>query len=198
MWGQTDFSAAVARQGGVRNKRNKNYNGDESSQIRFVVGASSLGSLLVAVSEKGICAILIGDEEDALVRDMKERFPQANRARPDAKLADLLARVVRFVEAPASRLGVSFDLRGTAFQQRVWQELQQIPCGTTASYAEIAKCIGAPRAARAVASAIAANPLAVAVPCHRVVHKDGSLGGYRWGVERKRALLERERVDTSQ
>src|SRR5438094_449608 len=155
-------------------------------QIRFAVGKCALGSLLVAQSERGVCAILMGDSADALTRDLRERFPQVVQGEVS------VAEVARYVEAPARGLELPLDVRGTAFQRRVWQALQKIPAGKTASYAEVAQRIGSPGAVRAVAQACAANPLAVAIPCHRVVRQDGALSGYRWGVARKRALLDRE------
>jgi AraC family transcriptional regulator of adaptative response/methylated-DNA-[protein]-cysteine methyltransferase len=170
-----------------------NYrSGGARTQIRFAVGECSLGSILVAQSERGVCAILLGDDPDALARDLQDRFPRANLSRGDAGFEQFVAQVVGFVEAPALGLGLPLDVRGTAFQQRVWQALRKIPAGSTASYTDIAKRIGSPKSARAVAHACAANALAVAIPCHRVVRSDGALSGYRWGVPRKRALLERE------
>ena len=166
--------------------------GGDGAAIRFAVGECSLGSILVAATDKGVCAILLGDDPETLVRDLQDRFPKARLIGGDAEFEQLVARVVGFVEAPALGLDLPLDVRGTAFQQRVWQALRDIPAGTTASYAEIAARIGAPKAVRAVAQACGANPLAVAIPCHRVVRTDGALSGYRWGVERKRALLERE------
>ena len=166
--------------------------GGDGVSIRFAAGECSLGSILVAASEKGICAILLGDDPDALARDLQERFPKATLAGGDAEFEQWVAQVVGFVEAPRLGLNLPLDVRGTAFQQRVWRALCEIPVGTTASYAEIAKKAGAPKAIRAVAQACAANALAVAIPCHRVVRKDGTLSGYRWGVERKRSLLDRE------
>jgi AraC family transcriptional regulator of adaptative response/methylated-DNA-[protein]-cysteine methyltransferase len=160
--------------------------------IRFAVAECSLGAILVARSERGVCAILIGDEPDALARDLQDRFPQATLVGGDADFEQLVAQVIGLVEAPRLGLDLPLDLRGTAFQRRVWEALRQIPAGETTSYAAIAERIGAPKAVRAVAQACAANPVAVAVPCHRVVRRDGGLSGYRWGVERKRALLERE------
>ena len=167
--------------------------GGTNTQIQFAVGACSLGAILVARSPKGVCAILLGDDPDALVRDLQDRFPQAGLIGGDAGFETLVARVVGFVEAPGLGLDLPLDVRGTAFQQRVWQALREIPAGETASYAEVARRIGAPRSVRAVAGACAANALAVAIPCHRVVRTGGGLSGYRWGVERKRALLETER-----
>lgn len=167
--------------------------GGVAATIRFAIGVCSLGSILVARSARGICAILLGDDPDALLRELQNRFPKANLIGGDSAFEELVAYVVGFVEAPHLGLDLPLDVRGTAFQQRVWQALLAIPAGSTASYTEIARKIGAPRAVRAVAAACAANPLAVAIPCHRVVRSDGALAGYRWGVERKRALLERER-----
>jgi AraC family transcriptional regulator, regulatory protein of adaptative response / methylated-DNA-[protein]-cysteine methyltransferase len=166
--------------------------GGSHTDIHFAVGECSLGSILVAQSAKGVCAILLGDDPDALVRDLQDRFPRAALVGGDARFERIVARVVGFVEAPALGLDLPLDVQGTAFQQRVWQALREIPSGSTASYAEIAARIGSPTAARAVAQACAANRLAVAIPCHRVVKHDGGLSGYRWGVDRKRALLERE------
>jgi AraC family transcriptional regulator of adaptative response/methylated-DNA-[protein]-cysteine methyltransferase len=168
--------------------------GGHGACIRFAVGECSLGSILVAATDKGVCAIMLGDDPDALVRDLQDRFPKAQLLGGDEDFEHLVARVVGFVEAPARGLDLPLDVQGTAFQQRVWQALRAIPSGTTASYTEIAERIGAPQAVRAVAQACASNAIAVAIPCHRVVRQDGSLAGYRWGIERKRALLEREAV----
>jgi len=158
-------------------------------EINFAIGACSLGSILVARSARGVCAILLGDNPDRLARDLQDMFPRGRLIGDDAGFASLVAKIVGFVEAPALGLDLPLDLRGTAFQQRVWQALREIP---TASYSEIAARIGAPKSVRAVAQACAANRIAVAIPCHRVVRNDGALSGYRWGVERKRALLGRE------
>jgi AraC family transcriptional regulator of adaptative response/methylated-DNA-[protein]-cysteine methyltransferase len=166
--------------------------GGAGAEIRFAIGQCSLGAILVARSDRGVCAISLGDDPDALARELQDRFPQARLLGGDAAFEQLVARVVGFVEAPALGLDLPLDVRGTAFQQRVWQALQHIPAGHTASYADIAVRIGAPNSSRAVAQACGANALAVAIPCHRVVRSDGVLSGYRWGVERKRALLERE------
>jgi AraC family transcriptional regulator of adaptative response/methylated-DNA-[protein]-cysteine methyltransferase len=166
--------------------------GGARNEIRFAIGECSLGSILVAKSTKGVCAILLGDDPEALARDLQDRFAHATLIGGDAKFEALVAKVVGFVEAPAIGLDLPLDVRGTAFQQRVWQALRKIPAGATASYREIAARIGAPKAVRAVAQACASNPIAIAIPCHRVVRHDGGLSGYRWGVERKRALLERE------
>jgi AraC family transcriptional regulator of adaptative response/methylated-DNA-[protein]-cysteine methyltransferase len=168
--------------------------GGPSTEIRFAVGECTLGAILVAASAKGVCAILLGDDPESLVRDLQDRFPRASLQGGDAAFEDTVARVVGFVEAPALGLDLPLDVRGTAFQQRVWGALRAIPAGHTVSYADLAARIGSPRATRAVAQACAANPLAVAIPCHRVVRNDGALSGYRWGVERKRKLLEKERA----
>ena len=166
--------------------------GGEAQQIRFAVGECSLGSILVAATDKGVCAILFGDDPEGLVRDLQDRFDKAELIGGDAAFEAMVARVVGFVEQPRLGLDLPLDVRGTAFQQRVWQALREIPAGQTASYAQVAEQIGKPSAVRAVAQACAANALAVAIPCHRVVRNDGALSGYRWGVERKRALLDRE------
>ncbi|EFP65448.1 Regulatory protein of adaptative response [Ralstonia pickettii] len=166
--------------------------GGVQTTIRFAVGECSLGSILVAQSDRGICAILMGDDPDALVRDLQDTFPKAELIGGDAGFEDLVAKVVGFVEAPSIGLDLPLDVRGTAFQERVWQALREVPPGSTTSYTEIAARIGAPQAVRAVAQACAANHIAVAIPCHRVIRRDGNTSGYRWGVERKLALLERE------
>jgi AraC family transcriptional regulator of adaptative response/methylated-DNA-[protein]-cysteine methyltransferase len=169
--------------------------GGAAVEIRFAVGQCSLGAILVASTPQGVCAILLGDDPETLVRDLQDRFPHTSLVGGDADYERLVARVIGFVESPATGLDLPLDIRGTVFQQRVWQALRAIPAGATASYAEIAAGLGVPQSVRAVAGAIAANPLAVAVPCHRVIRTDGSLSGYRWGVERKRALLEREAAE---
>jgi AraC family transcriptional regulator of adaptative response/methylated-DNA-[protein]-cysteine methyltransferase len=166
--------------------------GGADTEIRFAVGQCSLGAILVARSNRGVCAISMGDDPDALARDLQDRFPHATLVGGDAQFEQWVARVVGFVEAPRLGLDLPLDVRGTAFQQRVWKALRTIPPGRTASYSEIARRIGAPKATRAVAQACASNVLAVAIPCHRVVRRDGTLSGYRWGVERKRALLASE------
>ncbi|CAJ0711866.1 Bifunctional transcriptional activator/DNA repair enzyme Ada [Ralstonia edaphis] len=166
--------------------------GGVQTTIRFAVGECSLGSILVAQSDRGICAILMGDDPDALARDLQDTFPKAELIGGDAGFEDLVAKVVGFVEAPSIGLDLPLDVRGTAFQERVWQALREVPPGSTTSYTEIAARIGAPQAVRAVAQACAANHIAVAIPCHRVIRRDGNTSGYRWGVERKLALLERE------
>src|ERR1700747_3573990 len=166
--------------------------GGANEEIKFAVGQTSLGAILVASSKKGVAAILLGDNPDGLVRNLQDRFPKAHLIGADRDYEALVARVVGFVEAPGIGLDLPFDIRGTTFQQRVWEALREIPAGDTVSYAEIAQRIGAPTAVRAVAGACAANTLAVGLPCHRVVRSDGSLSGYAWGVERKRDLLDRE------
>ncbi|QXI14376.1 bifunctional DNA-binding transcriptional regulator/O6-methylguanine-DNA methyltransferase Ada [Pseudomonas zeae] len=164
----------------------------QNNDIHFAVGQCSLGAILVAQSERGVCAILLGDDPHQLVCDLQDQFRRANLIGADSGFEQLIAKVVGFIEAPAIGLDLPLDVRGTAFQERVWQALREIPLGSTASYAEIAQRIGAPTSMRAVAQACGANRLAVAIPCHRVVRSDGNLSGYRWGVERKRQLLERE------
>ena len=160
--------------------------------LTFAVGQCSLGAILVASSTKGVAAILLGDDPDGLVRDLEDRFPRAQLVGSDAAYEQLVAQVVGLVEAPARGLDLPLDVRGTAFQQRVWLALREIPAGETVSYAHLAQTIGSPRSVRAVAGACAANAIAVAIPCHRVVRQDGGLSGYRWGVERKRELIARE------
>ena len=163
-----------------------------NQSIEYAVSRCTLGTILVATSAKGVCAILLGDAPAALLQDLAERFPQARLISADTKLQALLDRIIEFVERPGGGLEVRLDARGTEFQQRVWRVLREIPAGATASYLDIARRIGSPESVRAVAQACAANPIAVAIPCHRVVRTDGALSGYRWGVERKRALLRRE------
>ncbi|MFV0382958.1 bifunctional DNA-binding transcriptional regulator/O6-methylguanine-DNA methyltransferase Ada [Paracoccus sp. (in: a-proteobacteria)] len=168
--------------------------GGRDTDIRFAVGQSSLGAILVAESDRGVCAIAMGDDPEALVNDLQNRFPNANLIGGDKAFETRVAQVVGFVEAPQVGLDLPLDIRGTAFQQRVWQALRDIPAGKTVSYIDLARQIGKPKSVRAVAGACAANMLAVAIPCHRVLRNDGNLSGYRWGVERKRALLEKEAI----
>ncbi len=170
-------------------------NGGLAASIRFAVAECSLGAILVAATDKGVCAIAFGDDPDRLVKDLQDRFPNAELRGGDAEFERTVATVIGFVERPAQGLALPLDIRGTAFQQRVWQALRAIPAGSTASYAQIAAGIGAPSSVRAVAAACAGNGLAVAIPCHRVIRSDGALSGYRWGVERKRALIDRESRD---
>ncbi|WP_052393396.1 bifunctional DNA-binding transcriptional regulator/O6-methylguanine-DNA methyltransferase Ada [Pseudomonas rhizosphaerae] len=179
--GMLGMTPAAFREGGSR------------ASIHFALAQCSLGAVLVACSERGVCAILLGDEPQALLDDLQRRFPKAALVGADADFEAIVAKVLGFIESPGSGLDLPLDIRGTVFQQRVWQALGKIEPGTTASYAQVAASIGAPNAVRAVAGACAANALAVAVPCHRVVRTDGGLSGYRWGIERKRELLERER-----
>ncbi len=167
-------------------------NGGANTTIHFAIGESTLGSILVAKSDRGVCAVLIGDDPESLVNDLQDRFPKADLIGNESGYEEMVAKVVGLIEAPSVGLDLPLDIQGTAFQQRVWRALQRIPLGSTATYAEIAKQIGMPKAVRAVAQACAANSLAVAIPCHRVVKSDGKLSGYRWGVERKRTLLDRE------
>jgi AraC family transcriptional regulator of adaptative response/methylated-DNA-[protein]-cysteine methyltransferase len=167
--------------------------GGSGEAIRFAIGACSLGAILVAATGKGICAILMGDDAEQLARDLQDRFPAADLQGADPQFEDTVAKVVGLIEVPGVGLDLPLDVRGTAFQQRVWEALRQIPSGETVSYAELATRLGMPAGARAIAGACAANPVAVAIPCHRVVRHDGALSGYRWGVERKRALLDREK-----
>ncbi|MGQ0672886.1 MAG: bifunctional DNA-binding transcriptional regulator/O6-methylguanine-DNA methyltransferase Ada [Hyphomicrobium sp.] len=167
--------------------------GAPETVIRFAVGACSLGTILVAASDKGVAAILLGDDAAALLDDLQARFPKARLIGGDKAFDTLVGQVIAMVERPGRRHQLPLDVRGTAFQHRVWQALRDIPAGSTATYAEIAGRLGAPKAVRAVAGACAANPLAVAIPCHRVVRTGGGLSGYRWGIERKRTLLEREK-----
>ena len=166
--------------------------GGVDARIAFAIAQTSLGALLVARSARGVCAISLGDDPDALLRELQDRFPRAELVGGDAGFERLVAQVVGLIAQPGIGHDLPLDVRGTAFQQRVWQALRRIPPGQTASYADIAARIGSPKAVRAVAQACAANTLAIAIPCHRVVRSDGALSGYRWGVARKRALLERE------
>lgn len=166
--------------------------GGKGEIIRFAIGKCSLGSILVACSEKGVCCITLGDDPDFLLADLQNRFRKAEFIGGDAEFEKIVAKVVGFVEAPKLGLDLPLDIRGTVFQQRVWEALHEIPLGATVSYSDVAEKIGNPKSVRAVAGACAANSIAVAIPCHRVVRTDGNLSGYRWGVDRKRALLARE------
>jgi AraC family transcriptional regulator of adaptative response/methylated-DNA-[protein]-cysteine methyltransferase len=166
--------------------------GGTNVEIRFAIGDCSLGSILVAATTRGVCSILLGDDPEELAHDLARRFPKARLIGGDAGFEELVAKVIALVERPGARVDLPLDIQGTAFQEQVWTALREIPSGTTATYSAIAARLGAPKAVRAVARACAANALAVAIPCHRVVRTDGGLSGYRWGVERKRALLARE------
>ena len=186
------FYAGSSKMLGMKPKEYRE--GGAGNTIRFAIAECSLGSILVASSEKGVCAILMGDDPEALARDLQDQFPKANLIGGDDRYEKLVAKVVGFIEAPRIGLDLPLDIRGTAFQQRVWKELQRIPAGKTVCYSEVANRIGSPNSARAVAQACGANALAVAIPCHRVVRNNGDISGYRWGVDRKRALLARERM----
>ena len=163
-----------------------------SEAMQVTVGECALGSVLVAASPRGVCAVLLGDDTPALWQDLQRRFPEARLMEGDRAHQSLAEEVARLVAAPGRSFDLPLDVRGTDFQQRVWRTLRLVPAGTTTTYTEIAHRIGSPKAVRAVAGACAANPVAVAIPCHRVVRCDGGISGYRWGVERKRALLQRE------
>ncbi|HUH61265.1 MAG TPA: bifunctional DNA-binding transcriptional regulator/O6-methylguanine-DNA methyltransferase Ada [Candidimonas sp.] len=169
--------------------------GGQNVRIRFAVGQCSLGAILVGQSVRGICAIWLGDDPDALARQLQDQFPRAELIGGDPAFEQLVAQVVGFVEAPCLGLDLPLDVQGTAFQERVWQALREIPPGTTVTYTDIASRLGMPKAVRAVAGACAANRIAVAIPCHRVLRRDGDISGYRWGVERKRQLLDTEAGD---
>lgn len=166
--------------------------GGKGARIRFAIAQTSLGAVLVAASDNGICAIEMGDDAQALAEGLQDRFAQAELIGGDAAFEALVSKVLGLISAPQKPVDLPLDIRGTAFQQRVWQALRDIPCGATADYSEIAARIGRPQAVRAVARACASNEIALVIPCHRVVRKDGSLSGYRWGVERKKRLLEIE------
>lgn len=184
------FYADCSRMLGMKPKEYKK--GGAGATIRFAIAESSLGPILVASSAKGVCAILMGDDPDLLAKSLQDRFPKAHLIGGDENYERLIAKVVGFIEAPKIGLNLPLDVRGTAFQRRVWKALMEIPVGRTTTYSQIAELIGHPNAARAVAQACGANFLPVAIPCHRVLRTDGSLSGYRWGVDRKRTLLHRE------
>lgn len=177
---------------------NQFRNGARGIEIRFASASSSLGVVLMAVTDLGICSIEIGDDIETLTQQLHNRFSAAEIIAADAELSEIVEQVIAFVERPSGLFPVPLDIQGTAFQRRVWEALQQIPAGTTTTYSRLARLIGKPTAARAVATACAANSLAVAVPCHRVVRTDGSLSGYRWGVERKQTLLDREKSQSDE
>jgi O-6-methylguanine DNA methyltransferase len=166
--------------------------GAAAEEIAFSIGESALGAVLVARSTDGVCAILIGSVAAELESDLGTRFTHSKLVRNDRKLSDDLGKILRFIETPSDGLNLRLDIRGTPFQQRVWEALLRIPPGSIVTYGALANRIGKPGAVRAVANACAANAIALAIPCHRVVRSNGTLSGYRWGVERKRALLARE------
>ncbi len=170
--------------------------GGDGVSIRFAVAQCSLGTILVAAAEKGICSISLGDDPGSLIHELEDRFPKANLALGDQEFELQVVKVIGLVDAPGAGMDLPLDIQGTLFQRRVWQALREIPVGMTASYSEIAERIGSPKSVRAVARACASNTLAVAIPCHRVVRSDGALSGYRWGVERKKALLSKEALVT--
>ncbi len=170
----------------------KNQASSAQAVIDFATGQCSLGGVLVAANSRGICAIFLGDDLDGLMVELQAQFPGARLRQDTAGLAHQVAQVVDFIETPSLGLPLPLDVGGTPFQLRVWQALREIPPGTTLTYTELAEQIGKPGSARAVARACATNCIAVAIPCHRVVRRDGDLAGYRWGVERKRELLRRE------
>jgi AraC family transcriptional regulator, regulatory protein of adaptative response / methylated-DNA-[protein]-cysteine methyltransferase len=165
-----------------------------TEEIRFSFGKFSLGTVLVAASTRGIAAILLGDDQRALRADLATAFPRARLSPDDAGLADVVSQVVTFVDAPHKGLDLPLDIRGSALEQAVWQALREVPAGHTVTYGQIAKTLPLPATAQDVGAACAANVLAVAIPCHRVVKADGSISGYRWGVQRKRKLINREGV----
>lgn len=160
--------------------------------VRYATGDSILGKILVAKTDRGICAILIGDDVKSLEADLRQHFSKATLSECGDMLGQLMSQVNALIESPRRGFDQQLDLGGTAFQQKVWKALRDIPAGTTASYTDIATSLGRPDAVRAVAGACAANILALAIPCHRVIRRDGNISGYRWGVERKRTLLQRE------
>jgi AraC family transcriptional regulator, regulatory protein of adaptative response / methylated-DNA-[protein]-cysteine methyltransferase len=168
--------------------------GGDGQTIRFATVETPLGWALVAATVRGICMTALADDRESLTAALRQRFPSAEVIADEAGLKDWADRIVQFITAPDRNLDLPLDIRGTAFQARVWRALQKIPLGKTASYTEIAAALGQPKAVRAVAQACAANKLALLVPCHRAIRSDGDLGGYRWGVERKRALLAKERT----
>ena len=184
------YEAAPAALGMTPGARRRAGDGET---IRYVTVATPLGWALVAATGRGVCLTALGDDRERLAAMVRERFPAALLVAEDAALKDWAEQIVRFITDPGQTPDLPLDIRGTAFQTRVWRALQRIPLGRTATYTEIARALGRPKAVRAVAQACAANNLALLVPCHRVIREDGDLAGYRWGLERKRALLERER-----
>ena len=184
--------AYEAAPGGLGMTPRARRDGGKGETIRFTIVSTWLGWALIAATERGICLTALGDDRARLEADLRRRFPAASLEPADAVLAGWAERVARFITRPAEQLDLPLDIRGTAFQAQVWRALQKIPSGRTATYSEIAAALGRPKAVRAVAQACASNKLAVLVPCHRVVRQDGDLAGYRWGIERKRALITRE------
>lgn len=172
--------------------------GGAGISISFTTATSSLGLILVAATERGICCVEFGENDESLVDSLSSRFPGARIERDESELKAWLAGITELIATPRAGLSLPLDIQGTAFQKRVWKALQSITAGSTVSYSEVAAQIGRPKAHRAVARACAANPLAVVIPCHRVLRSDGSLGGYRWGLERKKTLLAREQVEKSE
>lgn len=164
-------------------------------RIGYTITESYLGLVLVACTERGLCAVTLGDEPDVLTSDLRRRFPKAECIERDPDSGETVKRVIALLESPRTGFELPLDIQGSAFQQRVWMALRAVPPGSTVSYGEVAARIGNPRAVRAVATACAANSIAVVIPCHRVVRSNGDLAGYRWGIERKRALLEREKKE---
>ena len=189
---RTNEKQAEDAQGAPRHARKQAHATKAMEHLTFAIGTCSLGALMVARNAGGVCAILLGDTRADVLDELQQRFPHAAIVEGDHRAIRLLSKVAAIIESPKTALDLPLDMGGTDFQQRVWRALQGIPVGSTLSYAEIAQRIGAPSAVRAVAQACAANRLAIAIPCHRVVRSDGALSGYRWGVERKRMLLQRE------
>lgn len=166
--------------------------GGKGERLRVAVGESTLGAVLVAATERGVCAILLGHDGEMLLRELQDLFPNAVIVAGDAGFRRWVGRAITMVNEPEQAIDLPLDIRGTAFQQRVWDELRRIPAGTTTTYTSLAKKIGRPKAVRAVASACASNRIAIAIPCHRVIRLSGNPAGYRWGLERKKELLQRE------
>lgn len=172
----------------------KNKTMDAEIGICYVITQCSLGMILVATSSRGICAILLGDNEQKLLQELTDMFPQSRITCGNTRIEHLAEKIAEFIEIPLRDIDLPLDIQGTKFQQKVWQTLREIPAGTTVSYSEIARLIGAPKSVRAVASACAANKLAVAIPCHRAIRSDGKISGYRWGIKRKHDLLDKEKT----
>lgn len=175
-----------------KNRPEVNSTDIAGEEIEYMMGLCHFGSILVACSQKGLCAVFLGDHPSRLLKELRKQFPKADLVGGDDEFEKLLVKVITFVEAPNKKFNIPLDIRGTAFQHRVWDALAKIPYGKTSNYTEVAMRIGAPKAVRAVAQACAANKLAVVIPCHRVLRLDGDLSGYQWGIKIKRELLERE------